>query len=51
MWVVAGDFPELGYFSLSELQSIRGAFGLPVERDMYFTPTPLSEIEKLHPRG
>ncbi len=46
---VAGDFPELGHFSLSELQSVRGAFGLPVERDLYFTPTPLSEIEKRHP--
>ena len=26
---------EWGYFSLSELESVRGGFGLPVERDMY----------------
>lgn len=29
-------FPELGYVSLSELRSIRGRFGLPVERDRFF---------------
>jgi len=31
--------PELGYVSLSELQSVRGGLGLPVERDMYFKAT------------
>ena len=31
------DFPELGYVSLAELQSVRGRLGLPVERDMHFT--------------
>ena len=45
---VAGDFPELGYFSLSELQDLKGPMGLSIERDMYFTPQPLSEIKKLH---
>jgi hypothetical protein len=45
---VAGDFPELGYFSLSELTANRGKWGLPIERDLYFRPTPLSEIRKLH---
>ena len=30
-------FPELGYVSLAELQSVRGRLGLPVERDMHFT--------------
>ena len=29
-------FPELGYVALAELQSIRGALGLPVERDRHF---------------
>jgi len=29
--------PELGYVSLSELQSIRGRFGLTIERDLHFT--------------
>lgn len=32
-------FPELGYVSLHELQTIRGRFGLHVERDQWFTPT------------
>jgi hypothetical protein len=35
---------ELGYFSLSELQSVRGQFGLPVERDDWFVPAPLSTL-------
>ena len=32
-------FPELGYVSLAELQSVRGRFGLPVERDLHFKAT------------
>jgi len=43
---VDGDFPELGYFSLSELLANRGKFGMPIERDMYFKPCKLSEITK-----
>jgi hypothetical protein len=39
---VVGVEAEWGYFSLSELESIRGALGLPVERDLYFTPAPMS---------
>src|SRR5216683_5596351 len=31
--------PELGSVSLSELESVRGQLGLPVERDLYFTAT------------
>ena len=35
--------PELGYVSLSEIASIRGRLGLPVERDRWFCTTePLS---------
>ena len=29
-------FPELGYVSLAELQTVRGRLGLPVERDLHF---------------
>lgn len=29
--------PELGYLSLDELMSVRGPFGLPIERDRWFT--------------
>ena len=28
--------PELGYVSLSELERVRGKFGLPIERDKWF---------------
>jgi Protein of unknown function (DUF2958) len=45
--LVSGIEVELGYFALSELQSIRGKFGLPVERDLYFEPTRLSEVKKM----
>ena len=34
--LVDGFEKELGYFSLSELQSIKGRFGLGIERDMHF---------------
>jgi hypothetical protein len=45
--LVSGAAVELGYFSLSELNSIRGKLGLPVERDRYFQPTRLSAIKTL----
>ena len=45
--LVSGFDVELGYFSLAELKSVRGKFGLPVERDLYFQPTRLSEVKKL----
>jgi hypothetical protein len=35
--LVDGHEKEQGYFMLSELKEARGHFGLPVERDMYFT--------------
>lgn len=39
--------PELGYVSLSEIASIRGRLGLPVERDRWFSSrTPLSVLAK-----
>ena len=31
--------PELGCVSLSELEAVRGRLGLPIERDLHFTPT------------
>ena len=44
--LVDGFEKELGYFSLSELQSVKGALGLPIERDMFFKPKKLSELMK-----
>lgn len=45
--LVDGQDAELGYFSLSELQSVRGPGGLTIERDIHFKPTPLSEVKQL----
>jgi len=44
--LVDGQYKELGYFALDELESARGMLGLPIERDMYFKPTKLSELTK-----
>src|SRR5437667_3413628 len=48
-WVY-GDFPELGYFSLAELEAFQDPLGRGIERDEHFTPMRLSEVKKLHPR-
>ena len=42
--LVDGFEKELGYFRLSELQSVKGALGLPIERDMYFKPKTIKEL-------
>jgi len=42
--LVEGFEKELGYFSLSELQSVKGPMGLPIERDLYWDPRTLKEI-------
>jgi hypothetical protein len=31
-------YPELGSVRISELEAVRGRLGLPVERDLYFSP-------------
>lgn len=31
-------FPELGWVSLAQIAAVRGRLGLPVERDLHFTP-------------
>jgi len=36
---------ELGYFSLDELKKVRGPLGLAIERDLYWTQTPLSKCK------
>lgn len=43
---VKGLENELGTFSLNELKEIRGGIGLPVERDKFFKPCPLSKVMK-----
>ncbi len=46
--LAVGFEAELGYFRLSELQTVRGQLGLPVERDKFFTPTPLRVLFDKH---
>ena len=43
---VQGLEDELGYFSLEEIENVRGSLGLPVERDSFFEPIQLSKISK-----
>ena len=47
--LVVGHETELGDFSLSELQQVRGALGLPIERDLHFKPKPLKELRECPP--
>ena len=35
--LVHGHEKELGYFRLSELESVRGPYGLKIERDVHFS--------------
>ena len=42
--LVEGQEKELGSFSLAELLNARGPMGLPVERDLHWTPKTLAEI-------
>ncbi len=34
---------EAGYIDMAELVAFRGRYGLPIERDLYWTPRPLEE--------
>jgi hypothetical protein len=42
--LVDGYDKELGYVALSELESVRGPMGLPIERDLHWQPKTLEEI-------
>ena len=42
--LVDGFEAELGYFLLEELETSRGPLGLSIERDLHFTPAPLSTL-------
>jgi len=48
--LVDGFCKELGYFSLSELESVRGPYGLKIERDLYFEPTTLKDLMNGDPK-
>ena len=45
LWGIVDGFEvEVGSFSLSELQSFKGSFGIGIERDLYFTPLPAKDL-------
>ena len=44
--LVDGQERELGYFSLSELESATGPMGLHIERDLHWKPTKLRDIAR-----
>jgi len=48
--LVSGLALEFGYFSLRELQSVRGPLGLLIERDLHFEPQSLRELRDMHRR-
>ena len=49
--LVSGFEVELGYFSLAELEGVRGPLGLPKERDLHFRPETLQELMQNHKSG
>lgn len=48
-WVDLGNgMPELGYIAVAEIRELRVMGGMVrVERDLYWTPRPLSEVKRL----
>lgn len=38
------DCDEWGYTSLEEIEGVRNAYGLGIERDLWFRPCPVSEL-------
>lgn len=47
--LVVGHETELGYFSLSEIEALRGPGGLRVERDLHFRATAVSDLREEEP--
>jgi len=46
--LVSGFEVELGYFSLSELEGVRGPMRLPIEQDLYYQPETLGNLLAKH---
>lgn len=44
--LVQGHEEELGYFSLLEFRRYRSSYGIRIERDLHFKPTPLSQLRR-----
>ena len=47
---VCGAEKEWGYFSLREITEVRGKLGLPIERDKWFKPAKIKDIEEIYPK-
>lgn len=45
--LVHGFEDELGYFNLRELEEVTGVMGLKIERDLYWTPKTIKEVQKI----
>lgn len=43
--IFGDECDEMGYFSLEELESFKGRFGLGIERDLHFGEKKLSEVK------
>ena len=43
--LVYGQEREWGYISLDELESVKGPFGIGIERDLHFKPCPISKCQ------
>ena len=44
---VIGQEREWGYVSMNELKSIKGPFGLKIERDIHFSPKLKSQVREI----
>ena len=44
---IQGLYPEWGYFSLDELEQIKGPLGLEIERDLHFTAKKIKDIKEI----
>lgn len=44
--LVCGHENEFGYFSLDEIEQIKGPAGLKIERDLHFKPTVLCDLNQ-----
>jgi hypothetical protein len=42
--LVAGFEVEMGYFSISEIRDVKGPLSLPIERDLWFQATPVTQL-------
>ena len=49
--LACGFEKELGYINLNELMEIKGAFGLKIERDLWFEPKSYEEVMKMERRA